>query len=86
MRHGYVFVAGGFRPAVTKEGPKWTQVVYLDGSRVRVKRVKGKLEHRPVAGYTTIKLARKFLKPRNCLGVKMSVSKTARKLLKECLP
>ena len=85
MRHGYVFVDGGFRPAITKEGPKWTQVVYLDGSRVRVRKVKGVLEHRDINGYTTSKMARKFLKPRNCLNVKMHVSKAARKLLKEAL-
>jgi hypothetical protein len=83
MLHGHTFIDGGFRPVISKEGPKWTQVVFLDGDKVRVKRVRGNLQYRPIDGYTLRRMARKFLQPRNCLGTKTQISKTARKLLKE---
>jgi len=85
MNHGRAFVDGGFRVVVTKEGPKWTQIVYMDGSRIRLTKVKGSLECRPLEGLTLSSLARQMLRPRNSLGLKVSISKGARNLLKEAL-
>ena len=82
MLHGITFIDGGYRPAIAKEGRIWTQVVYNDGSLVKVKRVKEKLSFRPI-DYTLPKLARKMLRSRNTLGAKKSFTKTARAILKE---
>ena len=39
VRHGRVHVDGGFRPALVKHGRKWAEVLYIDGSHVRRKRM-----------------------------------------------
>jgi len=82
---GRTYVDGGFRPALAKIGPKWLQVVYIDGARVKVKRIPNDRRQRfaDLPGeYTAAKLARAMLKPRNCLGIKMIVSKSARQILR----
>ncbi len=83
MRHGRAYVNGGFRPAIGKEGPKWTQVVYVDGSTVKVTRCLGNLEFKPIEGFTLRTLAARMLCRKNGLGTKMHVTKGARKILKE---
>jgi hypothetical protein len=86
LKFGRTFVDGGFRPVVAKEGPKWTQVVLHDGGRVRVKRVRGKLDYSPMYGprgeYTLSKVARAFLR-RNKHGIRFAITKGARKILTE---
>jgi len=83
MLHGKAFVEGGFRPVIVKEGPKWSQYVHLDANRVRVGKAKGKLDVRPLQGYTLQQMASRFLQRTNVLGNKMAISRTARKLLTE---
>lgn len=79
---GRTFIDGGFRPAIIKQGHKWSQVVYIDGSRVRVKKVRG--EQKVTPAYGDIKtLARAFSKRYNVLGIKMHVTKTAKSILRE---
>lgn len=83
MKYGLTFVNGGYRPAIAKEGPKWTQVVCLDGSTVKVRRVRGTLPFRRLQGYTLRQLAIRMLRRENVLGVKMHVTRSARKILEE---
>ena len=86
MKYGTTFIDGGFRPAIGKEGPKWTQVVFRDGNQIRVSKVKTPQRFTPIAGrkpYTLVKLARRLLRSRNSMGSKMHVSKTAKKILRE---
>ncbi len=83
MKYGRAYVNGGFRPAIGKEGPKWTQVVYVDGSTVKVTRCLGNLEFTPLTGYTLQTLASRFLCRKNHFGTKMYISRRARKILKE---
>ena len=84
MKHGRAWVTGGFRPAIIKEGPKWSQVVYIDGSRVRVAKVKGEVTVKPV-GFSMVTLARALLRRKNVLGIQMHISKTAKRILQEAL-
>ena len=84
MKHGRVFVDGGFRPAIIKEGPKWSQVVFIDGSRVKVKRVRGIVPTKPLPEKVTMRLLAQKLNCRtNCLGLPMTITKGARAILKE---
>lgn len=85
IRHGRVFVAGGFRPAIIKEGPKWSQVVYIDGTSIRVRKVKGKLELSPITGLTRKGIAYRMLRPKNVLGVKQKATRTAKRILREAV-
>jgi hypothetical protein len=81
MLYGITFIDGGYRPAIAKEGRIWTQVVYNDGSTVKVKRTKEHLDFKPINNYTLPKLARRMLRSRNGLGCKKHVTKTARAIL-----
>lgn len=84
MLHGTAFVKGGFRPVIVKQGHKWNHVVYNDGSNVRVHKTKEVVSFRPLRGYENcVKLARRMLRPRNCLGVKKDITKGARRILRE---
>jgi hypothetical protein len=82
MENGRVFVEGGFRAALVKQGPKWAKVVFIDGSNVRVLRVKGTVATKPI-GYTNYKLACVMLRRKNSLGNTRHISKPARRLLEE---
>ena len=79
---GRVFINGGFRPAIVKQGHKWSQVAYIDGSRVRVKRVKGMVKVVPAYGDLKT-LASAFLRRKNVLGLTMHISKGAKQLLQQ---
>ena len=84
MKHGRVFIDGGFRPAIIKEGPKWSQVVYISGSHVKVKKVRGEVKAAPLPDKLTIKLlAQKLACKTNALGLPMTISKGARAILSE---
>jgi transcription termination factor Rho len=84
MKHGRVFIDGGFRPAVIKEGPKWSQVVYINGTHVKVKRVKGSINVNPLHEKVTLRLLAQKLSCRtNCLGLPMPITKGARAILTE---
>ena len=83
MKHGSVFINGGFRPAIVKEGPKWSQVVFINGTHVIMRKVRGKLNAKPINGYSSRKLASALLRRKNVLGLKMHISKTARRILEE---
>ena len=83
MLFGITFIDGGNRPAIAKQGRVWTQVVFNDGSVVKVKRTKAHITFRPIPNYTLPKMARKFLRPRNTLGTKKTFTKAARAILKE---
>lgn len=84
MKHGSVFIDGGFRPAIVKEGNKWSQVVYISGSHVKVKKVRGEVPTRPLPEKLTIGLlAQKLSCKTNCLGLPMNISKGARAILSE---
>lgn len=83
---GNAFVNNGIRPVVAKEGPKWTQVVYHDGSEVKVKKVRGKISCQPLygcKGYTLRMIATRFLRRKNAIGGKVTISKAAKKILLE---
>ena len=82
MRHGITFIDGGYRPAIAKEGRVWTQVVFNDGATVKVKRTKEHLSFKSI-DTPLPRLARRMLRSRNILGCKKTVTKTARKILKE---
>lgn len=84
MEFGTAFIKGGFRPVIIKDGRKWSQIVLVDGASIIVakKRV-GKIRVKPLNGYTLDKLAKRLLRPRNVLGIKMSISKAARAILSE---
>lgn len=83
MKYGRAYVNGGFRPAIGKVGPKWTRVVYLDGTNVKMTKHKGSLEFQPIKGYNLQALACRMLRRKNSLGIKIHVSKSARKILQE---
>lgn len=88
LKYGRVFINGGVRPVVAKEGPKWTQAVLHEGGTIKVKRVKGKLDYSPMYGnkeYTLAKVAKRFLNSarKNKYGLKFSITKGARAILKE---
>ena len=85
MKSGRAFIDNGFRPVITKEGPKWTQVVVMDGTHVKVRRIRGTVlvDEEAYPNNTTKELARKMMCRTNCLGIKMDISKTARKILQE---
>ena len=84
MRYGITFIDGGYRPAIAKEGRLWTQVVFQDGSRVRVKRTKSALQFRPLGnGYTLRKFAIRLLRRKNSLGIKRHITKGAKDILLE---
>lgn len=84
MKHGRAFIDGGFRPVFVKEGHKWNQVVYIDGSRVRVKRTKQRVETKPMS-LSMKKMAFIFLRKTNILGTKMTITKTAKHILREAV-
>ena len=83
MLYGITFIDGGYRPAIAKEGRIWNQVVFVDGSSVRVTRTKANLTFTPIPKYTLTRLANRWLRSRNSLGTKTHISKAARKILKE---
>lgn len=84
MKHGSVFIDGGFRPAIVKEGPKWSQVVFISGTHVKVKKVRGEVPTRPLPEKLTMRLlAQKLACKTNCLGLPMTISKGARAILTE---
>jgi hypothetical protein len=84
MKHGRVFIDGGFRPAIVKEGPKWSQVVFISGSHVKVKKVRGSVKADPLPEKLTLRLlAQKLGCKTNALGLPMTISKGARAILTE---
>jgi hypothetical protein len=83
MKYGVMFIDGGFRPAIVKEGRKWNQAVIQDGTKVRVRKIRKDLRLRPIAHYTQQQLARRMLRRKNCLGVKRKFTKAARLILNE---
>ena len=83
MRYGRTFVEGGFRVAIVKEGPKWAKAVFIDGSNVKVRKVKGAMTITPIEGYTLRKLACVMLRRKNSLSGKRHISKGARKILED---
>jgi hypothetical protein len=83
MEHGRVFVDGGFRVAIVKQGPKWAKVVFISDHGVIVHKVKGIMTIKPIPGYTNHKLACVMLRRKNSLGCKRHISKPARHLLEE---
>jgi len=86
MLHGITFIDGGWRPAIAKEGRKWTQVVYTDGSSVRVKKVKACPKFKPLACFDDQHhFCKRMLAKKNCLGIKKHFSKAALAILKEGL-
>lgn len=87
MLYGITFIDGGFRPAIAKQGPKWTHVVMIDGTRVVTRRVKNNAvgRFRTLSEYSLAKMAKRFLRKKNCLGLKMTVAKSARRILEEAL-
>lgn len=89
MEHGITFIEGGFRPAIAKVGHKWTHIVFIDGSRVRVIRERTNsrepIRFRPIQGYTIERLAKAMLKKTNSLGLPVTITKGARRVLREAL-
>lgn len=84
---GRIFIEGGYRPAVLKINRKKTQVVFLDGTRVRVTTISTnelpRMQH--VRGYHVPGLAHAMLKRRNVLGIRQHISLGARAILLEAL-
>lgn len=81
MKYGVAHVQGGFRSIIANEGPKWTRYVYIDGHVVKAARIRCHLAYQPLEGYTLKQLAKRFSRKRNCLGIRMTVTKGARKML-----
>jgi hypothetical protein len=80
---GSVFIEGGFRPAIVKEGRIWNQVVIIDGPTVVTRKTKEKLKVNPIAGYDLVKLAARMSRKKNSLGQKVHISKSAKAILEE---
>jgi hypothetical protein len=84
MNYGIAFIEDGFRPVITKEGPKWTHVVFIDGIQVKTLRVKGQVRCRDMGEQWTMKkLATRLLRKKNCLGLSVQITKGAQKILRE---
>ena len=83
MLYGITFIDGGYRPAIAKQGRVWTHVVFNDGSVVKVKRTKGRVKFSPAPNYTQRKLAMRFLRAKNALGIKKTFTKAAKAILIE---
>ena len=83
MKYGRVYIEGGFRPAIVKEGRLWSRVVYNKGSYIKCKRVRGDVKCQSITGITLKQMARQFSRKKNCLGINMTIMKTARPVLKE---
>ena len=63
---GTFYVDNGFRPCIAKSGYKWAHLIYLNGSRIKCKKVRNQKTGRPkpIIGtkkYTTQELAIRFL-------------------------
>jgi hypothetical protein len=78
---GTFYVDNGFRPCIAKSGYKWAHLLYLNGTRVKCKKIRnqktGKVK--PIVGarkYTTEELAVRFLTGR-------TMSKKAQSILIE---
>lgn len=83
---GVFFVENGFRPAITKTGWKWTYIMFLDGTKVRCKRVLSSKvgQSRPIGGntpYSTADLAGQFLTRNTLTGKPYQITKRCRTML-----
>jgi hypothetical protein len=83
---GMFFVEHGFRPAIVKKGWKWAYIIFLNGSKVRCKRVlSSKIGRaRPIAGsksYSTAELAGQFLTRTTLNGKPYQLTKRCRSML-----
>jgi hypothetical protein len=83
---GMYFIDGGFRPAITKTGYKWTFVIFIDGTRIRCKRMLSSKvgRARPIGGnkpYSTAELAGQFLIRKTLTGQRYRIAKRTRTML-----
>ena len=83
---GIYFVDNGFRPAITKKGWKWTYIMFIDGTRIRCKRMlSSKIgDPRPIYGtkpYSTAELAHQFLTRKTLTGCRYFITKQCRTML-----
>ena len=40
IKHGRLHIDGGFRPVIVKENRLWSEVIYIDGSWIRRRRIR----------------------------------------------
>lgn len=83
---GLFNVENGFRVAVLKRGYKWTYLYFIDGTKIRCRRIRSaKIGQRKEIGgrnqYSTAELAKKFLTIKTLTGGKYYMSKATRRTL-----
>ena len=86
MQSGMFNIDNGFRCAVAKVGYKWAYLYYIDGSRIKSRRVRTNRLKSPkeiVGGrsYTTAQLAKRFLTAKTLNGVPYEMGKAVRRNL-----
>ena len=74
-KSGMYYINNGFRLCIAVNGYKWTNLIFIDGTKIRCKRVKNRKVGRgqPIIGnrsYTTPQLARRLLNTRSISGLK----------------
>lgn len=79
IKHGRMHIDGGFRPVIIKESRLWSEVIYIDGSWVRRRRVRNEQVGEPkvMQGWCAKRFARILLRS----GKEMT--KRTRSILKE---
>ena len=87
MNSGMYNIDNGFRCAVAKEGYKWTYLYFIDGNRIKSRRVRTAKVKSPkqIVGnrsYTTAELAQRFLTAKTLNGTKYEMGKAVRRSLK----
>ena len=87
MNSGMYNIDNGFRCAVAKEGYKWTYLYFIDGSRIKSRRIRTNKVKAPkeIVGsrsYTTAELAQRFLTAHTLNGMPYEMGKAVRRNLK----
>ena len=84
---GMFNIENGDRCAVAKRGYKWTYLFFLDGSKIRRKRIRSHKVGQPKEfvgsrSYTTAELAQRFLTAKTLNGTRYQIGKAAKRTLK----
>lgn len=84
---GMFNIDNGFRCAVAKRGYKWTYLFFIDGNKIRRKRIRSAKVGQPKSipgsrSYSTAELAQRLLSAKTLNGNRYQISKAARQTLK----
>ncbi len=82
---GKFYIDNGFRIGISKQGRKWTTVIYLNGCRIKSRRVRNVKLRAPkcicgTRSYSTQEVAKRLLGT-TLLGTERQMSETVRRLL-----